>query len=537
MYATKANLLKALTDITVFADLIDFQGGWSAFGSIHRKLVGFITAPQCTKFYNNRRLVLAPRGHLKSTVCCTLYTLWRIYRNPDIRILVGTNKLELSTSFIRELRQYLENPELQSRVWNKRPHIPGRLIPVMDSAGRKRRQQTEPTETEDKKLIWTTTAIQVLRPGVFKEPTVLATSVGTRVTGQHYDLLILDDIVDFDNTSSQTKLDKTFEWAQDLESVLDPKRHINVAPDFSEDVGDEVVVLGTRYDAIDYYNYIIENARQLDYRVFTRNIYRNGVNSDAGFIWPEKFNADVVGKLRNRLTPRRFASQYLNTIITDEMSVLRSDQIKYFKSETIELKNNLIELKLPGEVVTRTFKPIMVVDPAISQTSRADNTVITVGGLDEQRDLFVVDMKVGKLTPQQTVTAIFDMCEKWNLFSVTVEVVGYQAALAYSIKEQFRTRRALVVKEWRPDGQMGKKKARIENGLQPLFANGKIYLSDWLATCKPLHDEILYFPKATAHDDCLDTLEMLRATACPVPKKKHTSVPRQTYNMKYGGIR
>ncbi len=102
MYNTHNNKVKALHDIWTFAELIGYEGGKKNFAAIHRKLAGFVTAPQLAPVclldkgfskqkYNRRRLVLMPRGHLKSTVCSVLYTLWRIYRNPYIRILVGCN--------------------------------------------------------------------------------------------------------------------------------------------------------------------------------------------------------------------------------------------------------------------------------------------------------------------------------------------------------------------------------------------------------------------------------------------------------------
>ena len=35
-----------------------------------------------------RKLVLIPRGHLKSTICSIGYPIWRLCKNPDLRIAV-----------------------------------------------------------------------------------------------------------------------------------------------------------------------------------------------------------------------------------------------------------------------------------------------------------------------------------------------------------------------------------------------------------------------------------------------------------------
>ena len=92
--------VRALTDMKAFAELIKFHGGWGSFGECHSELVDFVTTPQVNTnaqqklaFQGDeaeahlRRLILMPRGHLKSTIGTILYTLWRIYRNPNIRIM------------------------------------------------------------------------------------------------------------------------------------------------------------------------------------------------------------------------------------------------------------------------------------------------------------------------------------------------------------------------------------------------------------------------------------------------------------------
>lgn len=543
--ATQANKVKAIRDIWSFCDLIDFHGGSKNFATVHKKLMGFLTVPQVkeTRSYSRRRLTLMPRGHLKSTVGTVLYVLWRIYRNPNIRILVGTNKLELSQAFIRELRQYLEDPELQERVWNKRPHIPGRLVPVMDSAGRKRRAKQngeEETETEDKKLIWSLSAIQVLRSEKLKEPTVLATSVGTRVVGQHYDLLIEDDIVDFDNVSTPQKITKVFDWAQDMESVIDPPREVELGKvgsvTFKELVGDEILTHGTRYDDNDYYSYLLENAKNLKYKIFKRNIYKNGKDSSAGYIWSEKFTSEYVELLRARATPRRWASQYLNEIVAADDLILDYEKVRFFRSSDVEKKDNIVNLRIKDEKAKRVVKPYLVVDVAGSTNKTADNTVITVGGVDENHDVFVLDTKIGKHTPSGIIDLIYEMCDKWNLSTVHIETVGVGVTLPYNLKERFRSKRPLVIN---PIISKGEKKARLELRLQPLLENGKLFLPDWLAVNESVQNEFMMFPRATAKDDFLDTLDMLCNVALPTRAKASSRgvIRNRTYNTKFGGCR
>jgi hypothetical protein len=324
--------VQALTSLPAFADLIDFQGGWSNFSECHTELANFLTKPQLDKEGQNqlrwqgderasslRRLVLMPRGHLKSTIGTTLYTLWRLYRNPELRIFVGSKDQKLSFSFIREMRQWLENEELQIKVWNNRPHIEGNLIPAIDKRSRERNRNSDDTETLDRKLIWNNAALQVMRQGRYKEPSVFAGSVGASITGQHYDLVIMDDVIDFKNTESEVKKQRVEDWILDIESVINPVQLVEIpggaAGTLVDVVGGEFVVSGTRYTVDDFYGQVLERLDELQYVVFSRNIYANGTDASGGYLWKERYNANVERSLRARISPRRFSSQYLNTCL------------------------------------------------------------------------------------------------------------------------------------------------------------------------------------------------------------------------------
>jgi len=531
--ATLENIEKAFYDMWTFFDLIGFQGGRKNFGKLHEELVEFITRPQ---FSGNaeyrRRVVLLPRGHLKSTIGSVGYVLWRIFRNPNIRVLVGTNILSLSNSFIRELRQWFEDKDLQERVWNNTAsYIHAPLVPAMDKSRRSRANHEENfTEAEDKKVIWNNSAIQVLRQAKFKEPTVYSVSVITKVTGQHYDLLILDDIVDFDNVATLTKMERTYEWAQDLESVLDPSHTCEFT---QEVIGDEIIINGTRYANGDYYETILNEAETLEYRYFVRNIYINGKDDSDGYIWGEKFNKGTVQKLRNRLTPRRFASQYLNTILSSDETILNVDNIQYIPTANVSVTNGMAEIK-KKEGEKSYVRLYMVVDPAVSMSKTADNTSIAVGGQDEQGNLYIVDGVAGKITPQKIVEEIFRLADKWSLSGVFIETVAWQAALVHYVKEKFSVYRPLAVYPWNPRGQ-GKKKERIEFYLQPVFHERMIYVPPYFKQWDILQNELMTFGGANGHDDILDTWAMLKEVSKPIRTKTRKHVSTRQFNTKWGG--
>ncbi|ASV43895.1 hypothetical protein [Cyanophage BHS3] len=559
----------ALSDFWTFLDLISFKGGTSSFGAIHKELAAWISDNE----KRPRRLVLMPRGHLKSTLCSVGYVLWRIYQNPNIRILVGTATKPLATSFVREIKQYLEDPDLQATVWNDHPRF-GRLIPKLEGGGggvprksfRKRNVgddenfEEEYTEAEDKKVIWKADAVQVLRTRIMKEPTVVASSVGSPMTGFHYDLAIFDDIVTFDNSDTPEKADRIIEWVGDIESVVDPYNP-------QTGLGGEFIILGTRYYYRDLYGIYTgedltdeerEEQREeallygdgddehlYEYDVFKRNIYANGVNDADGYLWGERFTPRVVEQIKRRLMKlpnglRRFASQYLNSVMTDEEAVLNPNAIQWINSSALRRTDTgVVEINVSNSVTPVRIKPVLVVDPAISQRKQADNTVIAVGGVDADQNLYLLDIKVGHFTPNETVDRMYDLLDKWHLNTATIDNEKLGQALMHTIRSSFQRKRVIALREYKAEGD---KKTRITTCLEPLFTNGKIFMMSWMSTLSVLMEEISFFPRAGAHDDCLDAMEMVFRVAVPT-RRPSNNVRRKrigrhySFNRRYGGVR
>ena len=333
-------LPRALFDIWEFANLINFKGGTDNFVPLHFEMtrdLEYMVTPEYQQKVRDYKLLEIPttfiacvsRGHLKSTIRTVLYVMWRVYRNPNIRICIGTNVESLSTSLIRELRSYFENETLQATVWNNRPHIKGDLIPKLNTSRKKASKLDDlnyiddyQTDTNDRKIIWNNRALQVNRNGIFKEPTVDTTCVGAINTGNHYDLVIFDDVVDFRNSDTLNKQEKLQRWCYDIESQLDPIRIEPVCDGLDDTVGNIKVINGTRYYDGDYNNQTIEaSVGNVDegiepdatISVFERNIYVNGVDESDGFSWEPRFNSQVIAMLRRRMDRKTFSSQYLNT--------------------------------------------------------------------------------------------------------------------------------------------------------------------------------------------------------------------------------
>ena len=393
--------ISALHDMWAFCDLIDFQGGAKNFDPFHTEMSEHYTKvfermPELKKdpslwlktpstFVN-----LVPRGYLKSTVNTVLYCLWRVYRNPNIRICINTNNQALAYSFIRQLRVYFEDTELLDRVWNCRPHFSGRLVPNMKTTKLARGASIQDTEAADNKIIWNNVALQVLRPKKLKEPTITIGSANSINTGNHYDLVIFDDVVDFDNSKTYEKREKLRRWMNEVESQLDPMQVSEV--EGSEIPLDDIIGIkmlnGTPYYDDDLYSSFMRRADDSPrISVFKRNIYRNGVDASDGYNWSSRFNDAIIADIKERIDdPRVFAAQYeLKSLEQfEEENEQQGINISLTKSKP-SLTSGFIEVEYDGTLYrTKLFA-------AADLASKFDFNVLIIGAFLKPELFYIAD--------------------------------------------------------------------------------------------------------------------------------------------------
>ena len=284
-------------------------------------------------------------------------------------------------------------------------------------------------------------------------------------------------------------------------------------------------MLGTRYYHRDIYGIYtgedldeneveerLEDGVSDEYAVFKRNIYANGVDDTNGYLWPERFDAQTVARIKKRMLKlpngrRRFASQYLNAIMTDEEQLLDPASVRYIQEGAVSRRDEFtFQLRLSLDKLPQQIKLWFVLDPAISQSRHADSTVIMVGGMDEESNLYVLDVCSGKFTPTETVHKLYGMLGKWSIRSVHIDNEKLGQALMHTIRQWFSRYYPITLLPYKPQGE---KKTRINHFLEPLFTNKKIVFLNTLASHKGLHEEIEFFPRQGAHDDHLDAMAML----------------------------
>lgn len=470
-YELYNDLLKAksLQDLYVFnKHILKVEQGKQELASFHKDLCRYIRDDR-----KKKKLILIPRGHLKSTLITIGYTVQRTVENVNTRTLILNATWQMAVDFLTEIKRHLRENEKILELWG---------------------------DTTVGASEWSADRITLKRTDTnIKGPTVWAAGVESNLVGSHPDLIIFDDVVARENTTTPEQKEKVILRYKDALDLLEP--------------GGQLIIIGTRWAEDDLYGWIMNRENNIfkDFDILVLKAYTGNIETGEEFVplWPEKFSQkELLGRL-NQKGWYEFSSQYLNDPVPEEDATFKRSDFRYF-SEVSEIKG-------------KQMKRILTVDPAISMSKEADNTAIVGTGLDQFGNIFILDIVKGHFTPQQIIEYLFRLQETWHFDLIGVETIAYQKALSYSIQEEIRKRkRYLPIVEIQ---QHETSKDQRIKGLQPLYQQNKIYHRKDLQNTAYLEDELLHFPRSR-RDDVIDALSMQLEYWVP-PRKKNTRYHHQ----------
>ncbi len=428
----------------------------------HKKLCEFIE--QNT---NKKLLVLMPRGHLKSTVVTVSFSCQQIAKNPNIRILIASDTATMAEAFLKQIKDILGKNESFRELYgdyvSNAPQWSNSMITV---GGLKRSYEK-------------------------KEATITAYGLGGQLVSQHYDIIILDDVVNRDNTNTKELIDKTFSSYKDLLSLLEPQGRL--------------IILGTRWHFADLYGYILDkdNGMLQDFKVLLGKAYYGEFNTGI-ILWPKKFSWEKLAELKRQQGDYVFNSQYMNTVIDEASADFKRVWFKYYTDYDIK-----------GKILTK----FIAIDPAISTERSADYSVILTIGVDEWNNWYILDIDRDRYNPKQLIDKIFYYDEKHHPKSIGIETVAFQKVLQFTINDEMRKKNRFLPFTELPLDSSRSKEDRIR-GLQPRYQQGAVFHNKNMPNNDWLEDELTRFPKGP-HDDIIDSLAYQLQVA--FPPKKHIS--------------
>ena len=408
------------------------------------------------------KLVLWPRGSFKTQVFGVAYVAWLIAKDPNVRILYASETNHQAVKPVEIIKDIISSPWFCEKFGDHRG--------------------------ADWRTGTFTSALRTAHH--LKDPTLLAAGVGEVQTGAHWDFSLLDDVCSQKNTQTPQGIDKLWNWFGEMKAQLDP--------------GCRLLILGTLHHFSDIYCRIQKDDALRSMFDISVHAWRDPPGDpddgiEGKLFFPNRLTPAFVREQKLFLTPRLFAHFYLNSPHSD------SDQL--FK---VEYFRTVADGAIPKNVWGYIFTDFAFTTD--DTDGEPDRTCFWVVVLDPNRVAWVVDFRVGRWKPSDSVRLA---CELWEHWSGSYEMKGMcvekttHAELLSSLFEEVRrhafVRPRFILIEGRSQEV---KNMRIE-AAEPRFRRGDIYFSESVRAkthaWKAMVSEMTEWP-FSGHDDIPDAI-------------------------------
>ena len=413
-----------------------------------------------------RRLhIQAAREHAKTTCLSVKYPLWRVGRNPDLRVMIVSKSATLTSTIIREIRQNIEGNKRLQTVF------PG-LVPDMP---------------------WGNDELQVKRSldVILKDATFVGVGLHGGLTGKRADLIIVDDPFDEAEVRTEAQRKKVEDW---IEKLLIPTLTPN----------GEIVFVGTPWHYDDYWSHLETKSTDKGGIYMVKKypaIKKPEVPVEEWeVLWPAVWSAERLAERKKEIGSIKFNCLYLLDPSGFEGALFKSEWLTYF------------DPRMFNEAYVRDFEYYLGVDPNVSDNPDSSRMALVTIAFDRLRgDIFILDVYAEPMDFPNQMKKILMYARRRTMPFIPGERRIRKVGIEANTWQQAVSKAAYV--ELLPVVEIKQKQTKVERmlGLQPHFESGRIKLPDpnkintnWM---DKFMDEYLSFPHGK-YKDILDGLEI-----------------------------
>lgn len=397
----------------------------------------FITFDHFADQYSDlkQRMLLVPRGGFKSSLNMADTVQW-IICFPAVTVAIMTGVLQLAKDFIGEVKQHFTYTETGTDGKGKAQYGVRQIMDKQtgewsDSYFQVLFPEHCLSPLEGNQLEFQTPAAEEQ-----KEPSVRAASIDQALSGSHYNVLKLDDVVTNENTKTDNRIKDTNKQISINNGLLNPNGFYEV--------------IGTWYDERDYYGVTI---KKIEKRAKDEGFLESIVGSvDSG-----RFNANIgfkiylraawwpndaaikAGKIEEEMVksdwelwfPERLSYEFLRGKQKDDSDLDDEEgDTGYFAIKYLNNPRKINRIKFPRELLIRRTIPhnqfppqgiiVTAVDTAYSTKSWADYTVILTALIFGGR-FYIINMVRGRFNEYDLPKIIASVGNKWKPKRIAIE--------------------------------------------------------------------------------------------------------------------
>lgn len=333
----------------------------------------------------HRRLVLWSAVHSgKTTQMSVARSLWLLGRDPTMRIAIVSNTHKQASDIIQVIARYVEQSDELHEVF---PHL-----------------RKSPRKSD----LWNTHALTIDRPNIAKEPSVQAFGYRGNITGARLDLIIIDDLLDYENCRTEAQRDELRNWYLSHLSGRDPG-----------DGSMRILCIGTAYNPQDLMHEFARNPAWASYRY-------PAIDDKGNLRWP--WTPQMIQEAQHDMGPIEFPRQVLCVARDNANSRIKEEWVRKAVDRGANKRMAYALSQVPPGYRTYTG-----VDLAVQKHSAADLTAFSTIVVHPNGDRELLDLSSGRFAGPEIISKLIDIYRRYQSI-IYVESNGAQEFLNQFIR-------------------------------------------------------------------------------------------------------